>query len=58
MQSFGEAWNQAAETTGVDQVDSGMGLTFGLLIAAAEIIWWTGVALIIKRRLLWAIETD
>jgi hypothetical protein len=58
MQSFGEAWNQAAETTGVDQVDSGTGLSFGLLLAAAEIIWWTGVAFIVKRRLLWTIETD
>ncbi|HJM68169.1 MAG TPA: hypothetical protein QF716_04765 [Candidatus Thalassarchaeaceae archaeon] len=47
---FGEAWNQAAETTGVDQV--GADISFGLAIVfiSLEVVWWVGIGLFIKIR--------
>ena len=45
---FGEAWNQAAETTGVDQVGVEMSFGFGLFLLSLELIWWVGIGLFIK----------
>ena len=47
---FGEAWNQAAETTGVDQVGVDMSLAWGMLLISLELAWWVGIGLFIKRR--------
>jgi len=47
---FGEAWNQAAETTGVDQVGADMSLGFALLLISFELVWWVGIGLFIKNR--------
>ena len=47
---FGEAWNQAAETTGVDQVGAELGLGFGIFLLSLELIWWLGIGLFIKIR--------
>ena len=47
---FGEAWNQAAETTGVDQVSVEINLGFAILILSLEIAWWVGLGLFIRRR--------
>ena len=44
---FGEAWNQAAETTGVDQVSVEINLGFAILILSLEIVWWVGLGLFI-----------
>ena len=45
-----EAWNQAAGTTGVEDVDTSMGLSFAILIVLLEIAWWLGVGMFIKAR--------
>ena len=45
-----EAWNQAAGTTGVEDVDTGMGLSFVILIVLLEIVWWFGVGMFIRTR--------
>ena len=47
---FGDAWNHAAETTGVDQVSVEMTLGFAILILSLEIAWWGGLGLFIRRR--------
>ena len=47
---FGEAWNQAAETTGVDQVGADMGLGLAILLISLELVWWVGIGLFIKNR--------
>ena len=47
---FGEAWNQAAETTGVDQVGAELGLGFGIFLLSLELIWWVGIGFFIKIR--------
>ena len=47
---FGEAWNQAAETTGVDHVGVDMSLGFGILFISLELVWWVGIGLFIKIR--------
>ena len=47
---FAEAWNQAAETTGVDQVGAEMGFGFAIFILSLEVIWWVGIGLFIKLR--------
>ena len=47
---FGEAWNQAAETTGVDQVGADMSLAFAMLLISLELAWWVGIGLFIKKR--------
>ena len=47
---FGEAWNQAAETTGVDQVGVDISLGWGLLFISLELVWWVGIGLFIKIR--------
>ena len=40
---FGEAWNQAAETTGVDQVGAEMSLGLALFLLSLELVWWVGI---------------
>ncbi|MCS5535093.1 MAG: hypothetical protein NZ802_04495 [Candidatus Poseidoniales archaeon] len=47
---FGEAWNQAAETTGVDQVGADMSLGLAMLLISLELAWWIGIGLFIKNR--------
>jgi hypothetical protein len=47
---FGEAWNQAAETTGVDQVGADMSLSLAMLLISLELVWWVGIGLFIKNR--------
>ncbi len=47
---FGEAWNQAAETTGVDQVGADMSLSLAHLLISLELVWWVGIGLFIKNR--------
>jgi hypothetical protein len=47
---FGEAWNQAAETTGVDQVGGDLGFGLTILLISLEVVWWVGIVLFIKIR--------
>ena len=47
---FGEAWNQAAETTGVDQVGADLSFGLGALIIFLEVAWRAGIGLFIKIR--------
>ena len=47
---FGEAWNQAAETTGVDQVGDDLGFGLTILLISLEVVWWVGIVLFIKIR--------
>ena len=47
---FGEAWNQAAETTGVGQVGADMSLGLAILLISLEVAWWVGIGLFIKIR--------
>jgi len=47
---LGEAWSQAAETTGVDQVGVDMNLGLGILLISLELVWWVGIGLFIKIR--------
>ena len=47
---FGEAWNQAAETTGVDQVGDDLGFGLTILLISLEVAWWVGIVLFIKIR--------
>ena len=47
---FGEAWNQATETTGVDQVGADMSLGLAMLLISFELAWWIGIGLFIKNR--------
>ena len=47
---FGEAWNQAAETTGVDQVNVDMSFGLTILLISLEVAWWIGIGLFIKIR--------
>jgi hypothetical protein len=56
--NLGEAWNTAAETTGVDGIGTELGLGFGLFLATFEVIWWAGIAFIVKRRILQSDHTD
>ena len=47
---FGEAWNQAAETTGVGQVGPDMSFGLAILLISLEVVWWIGIGLFIKIR--------
>ena len=47
---FGEAWNQAAETTGVDQVGGDLGFGLTILLISLEVVWWVCIVLFIKIR--------
>ena len=47
---FGEAWNQAAETTGVDQVIVDMSFGVTILLISLEVAWWVGIGLFINIR--------
>ena len=52
MLTMEEAWIQAAETTGLDEVDSGLGISFGTFLLVFEIVWWIAIAMFTKRKLL------
>ncbi len=45
-----EAWNQAAGTTGVDQIGAGLGTALAILLISLELVWWVGIGLLIKQR--------
>ena len=45
-----EAWNQAAETTGVENVSAEFGTAIGFTLIILELIWWFGLGLLIKSR--------
>mgnify|MGYP000981057110 CR=1 FL=1 len=47
---FGEAWNQAAETTGVDQVGADLSFGLGAPIIFLEVAWSVGIGIFIKIR--------
>lgn len=55
---MGEAWRTAAERTGVDAVGAEVTLGFGLALTTLEILWWCGLALVLKRRLLAFLHAD
>tara|TARA_B110000438_G_scaffold282141_1_gene308915 strand:- start:6311 stop:6490 length:180 start_codon:yes stop_codon:yes gene_type:complete len=45
-----EAWIQASETTGVDQIGADMGTAFALILLSLELAWWIGLGLFLKNR--------
>jgi len=45
-----EAWIQASETTGVDQIGVEMGTGFAILVLSLEVAWWIGLGLFLKKR--------
>ena len=45
-----EAWNQAAETTGVENVSAEFGTFIGLTLIILELVWWFGLGFLIKSR--------
>ena len=38
--TYADAWNQASEQTGLNEVSPEMGYGVGIAIAVAEIAWW------------------
>ena len=47
-----EAWIQASETTGADQLSVEVGAGFTLILISREIAWWSGVCLFLNKRRL------
>ena len=47
-----EAWTQASETTGVDQIGVELGTGFTLLMISLEIVWWIGLGLFLNKQRL------
>ena len=45
-----EAWIQASESTGVDQINVEIGAGFTLLLIALEIVWWIGLGVFLNNR--------
>ncbi|MDE0707415.1 MAG: hypothetical protein OSB33_00530 [Candidatus Poseidoniales archaeon] len=45
-----EAWIQASETTGVDQIGAELGAAFTLILLSLELAWWIGLGLFLKNR--------
>ena len=45
-----EAWIQASETTGADQIGAEMGTVFAVLVLSLEVAWWIGFGLFLKKR--------
>ena len=45
-----EAWTQASETTGVDQISVELGAGFSLLLISLEIFWWIGLGLFLNKQ--------
>ena len=45
-----EAWIQASETTGVDQISIELGAGFSLLLISLEIFWWIGLGLFLNKQ--------
>ena len=45
-----EAWNQAAGSTGVDDVGTGFGFSLAIVILLLEIAWWFGLGMLVRTR--------
>ena len=45
-----EAWIQASESTGVDQISVELGAGFTLLLISLEIVWWIGLGVFLNNR--------
>jgi len=45
-----EAWNQAAGTTGADDVGTEFGLSLAIVILLLEVAWWFGLGMLIRTR--------
>ena len=45
-----EAWIQASESTGVDQISVEIGAGFTLLLMTLEIVWWIGLGVFLNKR--------
>ena len=45
-----EAWIQASETTGADQLSVEVGAGFTLILIYLEIAWWIGLGLFLNKR--------
>ena len=45
-----EAWIQASESTGVDQISVEIGAGFALLLISLEIVWWIGLGVFLNNR--------
>ncbi|GEM_PF-1204221 len=45
-----EAWIQASESTGVDQISVEIGAGFTLLLISLEIVWWIGLGVFLNNR--------
>jgi hypothetical protein len=45
-----EAWNQAADTTGADDVGTELGLSLAIVILLLEVAWWFGLGMLIRTR--------
>ncbi len=46
-----EAWIQASESTGVDQISVELGAGFTLLLISLEIVWWIGLGVFLNNRI-------
>ncbi len=51
MTSMGEAWNQASGITGIDSINTEVGLALGMALALLEVLWWTCVAYVAARKI-------
>jgi|TARA_R110001583_G_scaffold2186_2_gene16008 hypothetical protein len=47
--TYGEAWTQASEQSGLSEVSPSMGIGFTVLIVVAEVLWWVGVAWLSRK---------
>ena len=45
-----EAWIQASETTGADQLSVELGAGFTLILISLEIAWWIGFGLFLNKQ--------
>jgi len=45
-----EAWIQASETTGVDQLSVEAGAGFTLILISLEVVWWIGLGIFLNKR--------
>ena len=45
-----EAWIQASESTGVDQISVEIGAGITLLLISLEIVWWIGLGVFLNNR--------
>ena len=47
-----EAWTQASESTGVDQLSVEVGAGFTLILISLEVAWWIGLGIFLNKRRL------